>query len=532
MHGKKYLMALLILILMLTVSGYAYAAGFSDVNGHWAEGQINKWTDSGLASGYANGIFKPNQQVSRAEFVVLTNRAFNINQEGIAAGFGDVKTDDWYYNDVVAAKVAGYIGGYTDGTFKPNSPISRQEAASILVRLLNIAPTTEGLSTFADAAQISDWSRGNIGAVVQEGLMRGTPDNKFMPFKNITRAEAIVSLDRAMEYVPGGQKPIEQQSEQETGLQGLVTYNEKAVKNATVHIFKADSYEVLNKIETDSDGNFKVELEPGKYDITVATDLEVSFKSDVLVNEQELTRVDLSLIKAAVLRGTLIGSNGKAVKKATMYFTTNPTFITDTDSSGEFELPVYPNKTYKVRAIDPDNKEEKPVVVEDELEVKGAGSHNVGDIEASFDGEVYVVGGSGGGSGGSTDTESALKVNSVTFVVNNTPVTVSGANNIFTVDLTSYNDTDMFTALTVKATSNATKARINISGITEEITFNQGTASVTVKEMLGSLDTGEPGVSLQSLRILLGDSINTSITIYSDTDEENVTVTVKLPPER
>ncbi len=533
MYGKGYLITLLTAILVLAVSEYVYAAGFLDINGHWAESQVNKWAGGGLTKGYSDGTFKPNKQISRAEFVVLTNRAFGIGKEGIASGFSDVRSNNWYYDDVVAAEVAGYIGGYVEGYFKPDNPITRQEVASILARLLNITSTTEGLDKFTDVAQISDWSRGNIGAVVQEDLMRGMPDNKFMPLKNITRAEAIVSLDRALEYVPGGSKPVEQQSEQETGLQGLVTYNGTAVQNATVRIFKADSYAILKETDTDSDGNFKTILEPGKYDITATTDLEVSFKSNVLVNDQELTRVNLSLTKAAVLKGTLTGSNGKAVKKTTIYFTTyfttNPTFITETDSGGGFELPVYPNKNYKVWVIAPDNEEH--IVMEDELEAGDAGSHNVGNINASFDGEANVVSGSGGGGGGggSTDSEPALKVNSVTFMVNNTSIKISGANNVFTVDLTGYNDTDIFTALTVEATSNATKAMINMFGITKEITFNQGIASTSVKEILGSLDTGEPGVSLQTLRILLGDYVNTSITLFSDDEEEYVTVNVKLP---
>lgn len=515
---------------MLAASGYAFAAGFTDVNGHWAESQINKWSGKGLAGGYADGTFKPNQQVSRAEFVALTNRAFGINKEEAAAGFGDVKADAWYCGDVAAAKKAGYIGGYTDGSFKPNTPITRQEVAGILVRLLDIETTTEGLSAFTDAAKISDWSRGNIGAVAQKGLMRGMPDNTFMPLKSITRAEAVASLDRALEYAPGGPKPVETQPVRETGLEGAVTYNGQAVKDAAVNIFEAGSYEVLKETKTDSEGNFKVKLEPGKYDITAVTDSEISYKSDVAVADQKLTRTDLDLTKAAVLKGKLMGDNDKPIKKTTMYFTTNPTFVAKTDASGAFELPVYPDKTYKVRAVDPDNEDEKPVVVENELKVEGAGSHNVDDIEASFAGEVVTVGGGAGGAGGNQE-EPDLLVKSVTFVVDGRPVTVPGVNNVFTIDLTDYNDTDMFTELTIKATTNATEASISMMGFSEEIRLNQGTANVTVKDILGALDSGEPGVSLQSMREFLGDSPNMDIKIYSDDDAEEVTVNIKLPPE-
>ncbi|TYO93256.1 S-layer homology domain-containing protein [Desulfallas thermosapovorans] len=537
MYGRKYLTVFLTMFMLLAVSGYAFAAGFKDVNNHWAEGQINKWAENGLAGGYADGTFKPNQQVSRAEFVALTNRAFHIDKKEAAVSFSDVKSSDWYASEVAAAKAAGYIGGYADGTFKPNNPITRQEVASILVRLLDIETTTEGLSVFADTAQISEWSRGNVGAVVKTGLMRGMPDNKFMPLKSITRAEAVVSLDRALEYVPGVTKPVEPKPLLETGLEGTVTYNGQPVKNAAVNIFKANSYEVLKEIETDSEGNFKIKLEPGKYDITAVTDWEVSFNNDITIVEQKMTRVDLLLTKAAVLSGELLDDNNRPVKKTTMYFTTNPTFVTVTDNDGKFKVPVYPNKTYKVRATDPDNKDEKPVVVKDKLEVKGVGNHNVGDIKASFDGEVIKIGGdgSGGVSGGDSNDqkEPKLKVNSVTFVVDDRQETVSGVNNVFTVDLTGYNDTDMFTELTVRATQNATRASITIMGETREINFNQGVASTTVKNLLGPLDTGEPGISLQSLRTLLKVANDIKITIYGENkDKETVEVEIILPAQK
>lgn len=89
----------------------------------------------------------------------------------------------------------------------------------------------------------------------------------------------------------------------------------------------------------------------------------------------------------------------------------------------------------------------------------------------------------------------------------------------------------MFTELTIKATTNATEASISMMGFSEEIRLNQGTANVTVKDILGALDSGEPGVSLQSMREFLGDSPNMDIKIYSDDDAEEVTVNIKLPPE-
>ena len=153
MHKKKLykpITLLLAICLLLGLSGLAYAAGFSDIKGHWAENQINKWAGKGLAAGYQYGTFRPDNEVTRAEFVALTNRAFGIAKTGAETYFTDVEPGKWYYEDVAAAKTAGYIAGYPDGTFGPDQTITRQEVASILARLLKLEPSTEGIASFAE----------------------------------------------------------------------------------------------------------------------------------------------------------------------------------------------------------------------------------------------------------------------------------------------------------------------------------------------------------------------------------------------
>lgn len=127
----------------------------------------------------------------------MVNRAFGIDTKGFTADFSDVAAGQWYYGDIAAASASGYTGGYPDGTFKPKQSISRQEAASIMVRLLKLEPTTQGLDKFKDATRIPQWSRSSIGAIAKAGFMAGYPDGTFQPGKSITRAEAVASLDRA-----------------------------------------------------------------------------------------------------------------------------------------------------------------------------------------------------------------------------------------------------------------------------------------------------------------------------------------------
>lgn len=402
---KSTITFLFILCLVLSVGGYAFAAGFSDIQGHWAESQINSWAEKGLAGGYSDGTFKPNNQVTRAEFVALTNRAFGIDTEGFTAGFSDVAAGQWYYNDIAAASASGYTGGYPDGTFKPKQSISRQEVASILVRLLELEPTTQGLEKFKDADQIPQWSRSSIGAIAKAGLMGGYPDGTFQPGKSITRAEAVVSLDRAREFAPG---VIE-----EATLQGTVTLDDKAVTGATMRVFKAGSYEVLKETETDSNGYFEFPLAAGNYDITAVTSNKVAYQSDIVLAQNESTTADLKLVPAAVISGTLYDERKlKKVKEATLLFTTNPTFVLLTDKDGKFTGAVLPDRTYTVRVYEPGEEDEEPVLVNEELEVGAAGNRNVGILQAPF--EVDSGGsGPGGPSGGGETGPIVLGANDI-----------------------------------------------------------------------------------------------------------------------
>lgn len=524
MTQKATRILFLTMLVLLTLTGYALAAGFTDLQGHWAAGQINKWVDQGLAAGYADGTFKPNRQVSRAEFVALVNRAFKVEQSKSGANFPDVKPGTWYYGDVANATAAGYIGGYSDGTFRPNQTITRQEAAGVLVRLLKLTPDTGGIDNFTDAGQIAPWARANTGAVVRAGLMKGMPDNSFAPQKGISRAEAIVSLDRALGYTPGAGTPVQPQPLKATGIDGKVTYNNAAVPNAVVKIYQADGYEVLALTKTDANGRFKFNLEPGKYDLTAATGKEVAYQSDVQVTAGNMTGVDLPVQAAAVVTGTLKDKNGEPVKNTTLIFTTNPTFTVSTDDSGKYTAVLVKDHKYLVRCV----IDGKVAQIEKSLQVGNAGQQNITLSTANAAG-LPIAGGGGGGGGGAVDTpytEQPPVVNSVTFMVNGNPVTVTGTNNNFNINLTGYQDSSKFTGITVNASSDASKARVSLLGVTKEITFNQGVASVTVEQLIG-----DPSITLNGLKTVL-DLLETntiSITVTGKTGlESQVTVNISI----
>lgn len=172
----------------------------TDIKGHWAETQITSLVEKGIVSGYTDGTFRPDNTITRAEFMTLSNRAFAYKAQADIS-YTDVNISDWFYEEVAKAKAAGYISGYEDGTMKPNNQISRQEVAIIVAKIknLNVAADSATLAKFTDAASIPDWSRGAVSAIVKAGYVAGYPDGTFKPTNPITRAEAVIILFKAMD---------------------------------------------------------------------------------------------------------------------------------------------------------------------------------------------------------------------------------------------------------------------------------------------------------------------------------------------
>jgi hypothetical protein len=186
-----------LIAIILPISAFA-ADTFTDISNHWGKDKIESWIDKGFVSGYPDGSFKPDQEITRAEFMAIVNSAFSFTMTE-PTNYLDVDNGAWYAHNLAVAKAGGYIKGYPDGTMRPNNPISREEAAAIIMRLNNLIDNEAAASQFADAAD-TNWSKGAVGAVADAGIMQGYLDGTFQPQGFITRAEAVVALDGAINY--------------------------------------------------------------------------------------------------------------------------------------------------------------------------------------------------------------------------------------------------------------------------------------------------------------------------------------------
>lgn len=169
---------------------------FNDVKGHWAEDVVELFVKKGYINGYGDNTFRPNNSMTRAEFVKIVNKVFGYTQKGTEQ-FTDVKEDDWFYTDICIGIREGYIQGKSKDTFAPNDNITRQEVAMILTNIMNNKDENlDKLNAFKDGNQTSKWAQSSIEGVIEAGYLKGYEDNTIRANGNITRAEAVTMLSR------------------------------------------------------------------------------------------------------------------------------------------------------------------------------------------------------------------------------------------------------------------------------------------------------------------------------------------------
>ncbi|MHA6484946.1 S-layer homology domain-containing protein [Paenibacillus sp. strain BS8-2] len=182
---------------------------FVDVEGHWAQGDIELLANKWLIEGTGEGHFDPEGVLSRAEFAVMLARAMGLEEQQPSATFHDVPASAWYSGYAEAAASAGLITGYEDGSFRAAEWITREQIAVMLVHAMERAgksidatETMERLpSTFVDYHEISSWAKQAVAIAHQSNIIQGTPAGNMEPQAAATRAQAVVMLKRFLQFV-------------------------------------------------------------------------------------------------------------------------------------------------------------------------------------------------------------------------------------------------------------------------------------------------------------------------------------------
>ncbi|MCR6546086.1 S-layer homology domain-containing protein [Dehalobacterium formicoaceticum] len=174
---------------------------FRDSTTHWAKDSIRYLSHFSppIIGGYGNGLFGPDDLVTRAQLAAMLNRALSLDYHVSQPQFSDITPGYWGYADIAAAKGAGIVGGFPDGTFRPEKSVTRAELAVIIGRAFNFPRIFSDIS-FQDLGQPGyAWADEGIINLAESGIVAGYPGNLFRPEKPVTRAEVAVILSRAMD---------------------------------------------------------------------------------------------------------------------------------------------------------------------------------------------------------------------------------------------------------------------------------------------------------------------------------------------
>lgn len=189
--GKLGIVAIISVCVCMLVSVAASAANLKDIEKHWAKEYIEYGVEKGYISGYQDGTFLPDKTVTRAEFSKMINSAVKLTAVGTAKGdFSDVKSSDWYFNEVKKAENAGYITGYEDGSFRPSNSVTRQEAAVVLSRIVLPINERANINSFGDGDKIDTWATDAVTMIAAKGYIKGDEKGNFNPKGALTRSQA------------------------------------------------------------------------------------------------------------------------------------------------------------------------------------------------------------------------------------------------------------------------------------------------------------------------------------------------------
>ena len=234
--GSKYMkktISALLAAVMLT--GTAYASGFTDITGHWAENDINILADKGIVNGVADGVFDAEGTVTRVQYLKMVMESVGMETVQYREGEClDAAAEDWYApylqsvldkGLVPEAMVANYKSSVIverddegnavsssvtySGQFNGNVPITREEAAYLAMSIAqymmnpNTMKNLEGTSVpvFTDVMEISSWAYPSVNLAAICGVITGMDTGSFRPQDTATRAQAAVIMNRLIKLM-------------------------------------------------------------------------------------------------------------------------------------------------------------------------------------------------------------------------------------------------------------------------------------------------------------------------------------------
>lgn len=556
------------MVFMICLSAASVYAEPSDIKGHWASEEINRWIDRGVLVG-SYGKIAPDELISRAGFVSLISRIVGYGERP-GAVFSDVKDGEWYAKDIYKAAGAGILVGY-DGKIRPEDPVSRQEAAVILTKVFGIAVKDKhAADKFSDAAAIPSWSRDAICAMVENGFASAKSGNAFAPADRMTRAETVKMIDSTVSDLKN--KPGTYTGEVDGNLvvnsdgitldsmtvsgnlyltegigNGSVTLKNVTVKGMTIvsgggeHSITVSNSSLNGRlIVIKTDGKVRIVAE-GKTAIP-----DVQMRSGGILEENDLTGSGFGGIQVAEVieagqeirldgnfddvsveaPGTGIRLESGSVKSLKLNESAAGAVVSiaggavlDTLTLDAAAIVKGEGKigTANINANGV-TMEQKPGVVN-----KKEGITLPSNLEAAAG--APAVGGVPGGGGPPIGGGADLKIRSAYADVGSSQVSASEQGGGWVVSLAGMNASSMVTDLHISVSDDVKEAEVSYLFFSENVHFSNNAATINIHSMLGEEDNGAPGVSVQSVRDYGGATFSVVLK-GSDGSTKSVSITV------
>jgi hypothetical protein len=185
-----------------------YQHQFTDMQHNWSRPEVELLVSRHFVSGVTPEAFKPNQNMTRAQFTkLIVNFALASGlkyPEHEAIAFTDVPKDAWYKDYLNQAIKLGLVKG-SDGKFMPNAPLTREQMVTMIFRALQVDPSNLAdeklLEPYKDHSKVGDWAQSAFAYAIKHDIIKGNPNSQLKPKDFTIRAQASVVFVRLMDHI-------------------------------------------------------------------------------------------------------------------------------------------------------------------------------------------------------------------------------------------------------------------------------------------------------------------------------------------
>jgi S-layer homology domain len=202
-NQKKVMYKFSSVIFVSTISAFLFVpptlaqfSNFGDVRGYWGEEYVTTLANLNVIGGFPDGSFKPNADITRAQFAAIAVKAFNLPSSNNTRSFVDVRSNYWAASAISAVSNSGLVTGFPDGTFRPEDRITRAQALVILAKALGnrATPNANQLDRYTDRQAVPEWATESVSKAANARIIVNFPENNRIAPNNLATRGEVAAL--------------------------------------------------------------------------------------------------------------------------------------------------------------------------------------------------------------------------------------------------------------------------------------------------------------------------------------------------